>query len=60
MNATNIKTATMHRFCYTLLLGCVLASPASAEITADQIARLGADLTPLGGERAGNADGTIP
>ena len=29
-------------------------------ITAEQIARLGADLTPLGGEKAGNADGTIP
>ncbi len=25
-----------------------------------QIARLGADLTPVGAERAGNADGTIP
>ena len=23
-------------------------------------ARLGADLTPLGGEKAGNADGSIP
>ncbi|OGT34663.1 MAG: outer membrane lipoprotein-sorting protein [Gammaproteobacteria bacterium RBG_16_51_14] len=31
-----------------------------AELPADQIARLGADLTPLGGEMAGNADGTIP
>ena len=39
-------------FSYPLLLG--------AEITADQAARLGADLTPLGGEKAGNADGTIP
>ena len=31
-----------------------------AEISADQIARLGTDLTPLGGEKAGNGDGTIP
>ena len=31
-----------------------------AEIAADQIARLGADLTPLGGEKAGNAEGSIP
>lgn len=31
-----------------------------AGISADQIARLGNDLTPLGGEKAGNADGTIP
>ena len=32
----------------------------NAEISADQIARLGADLTPLGGEKAGNTDGSIP
>ena len=41
-------------------LGCAVAFPAAAEIGADEIARLGRDLTPLGGERAGNADGTIP
>ena len=29
-------------------------------MTAEQAQRLGKDLTPLGGERAGNADGTIP
>ena len=28
---------------------------ARAEISPEQIARLGADLTPFGGERAGNA-----
>ena len=37
-----------------------LVLPALAEIGPDEIARLGADLTPLGGERAGNAEGTIP
>ncbi len=31
-----------------------------AKLTPDEIARLGKDLTPLGGEVAGNADGTIP
>ena len=31
-----------------------------AEMAADEVARLGVDLTPLGGEKAGNADGTIP
>ena len=60
MNANNFKTATMLRFSSVLLLACLIAAPASAEISADQIARLNADLTPLGGERAGNADGTIP
>ncbi len=33
---------------------------AVADLNEQQIARLGADLTPLGGERAGNTDGTIP
>ena len=57
MNAMN---ATMLRIGAALVFGCVLASPATAEIPAGEIARLGGDLTPLGGERAGNADGTIP
>ncbi len=41
-----------------LLLGAAIS--VSAGTTPDQIARLGADLTPLGAERAGNQDGTIP
>ena len=40
--------------------GCALAGAAAAELPPDQIARLGQELTPLGGERAGNAEGTIP
>ena len=54
-----MKAITL-RFGAALVLGCVLASPAAAEIPADEIARLGRDLTPLGGEQAGNAAGTIP
>ena len=67
----NMKTSTLRSAatapgralvlgCAALVLGCVLAFPAAAELTADQIERLGRDLTPLGGERAGNAEGTIP
>jgi hypothetical protein len=37
-----------------------LASGAQAAISAQDAARLGADLTPLGGEKAGNSAGTIP
>ena len=37
-----------------------VAGDARAALSAAEIARLGADLTPLGGERAGNADGSIP
>ena len=36
------------------------AGPALALVPEEQQARLDADLTPLGSERAGNADGTIP
>src|SRR3972149_6805011 len=44
----------------SIVLLCLLVSfNVNAEITADQIARLGTELTPLGGEKAGNADGSI-
>ena len=33
---------------------------AEAKVPPEQVARLGADLTPLGSEKAGNADGSIP
>lgn len=45
---------------FLLLPLIILSLNAGAEITADQISRLGVDLTPLGGEKAGNADGSIP
>jgi hypothetical protein len=36
------------------------SAAASPTLGADQVARLGKDLTPLGAERTGNADRTIP
>lgn len=48
---------------YTFVSSTVFAvglATVSAEITEEEAARLGKDLTPLGGEMAGNADGTIP
>ena len=54
------KTALVLRFAATAALALALAVPAAAELSSDDIARLGRDLTPLGGEKAGNADGTIP
>jgi hypothetical protein len=36
------------------------AGAASAAVTAQQAAKLGAELTPMGAEKAGNAAGTIP
>jgi hypothetical protein len=38
----------------------VLSAPTFAKISDADAARLGKDLTPLGGEVAGNKDGTIP
>ncbi len=38
----------------------LVTAPSWAAISAEEAARLGKDLTPLGGEMAGNADGSIP
>lgn len=59
------KTDTPHsRKCLpaAALAGLLFAAagPLPGAISAEQVARLGSDLTPLGGERAGNAAGTIP
>lgn len=40
--------------------GLVLAGTAHAQISAEDAARLGQDLTPVGAQRAGNDAGTIP
>lgn len=45
----------------TLALGLLCACGAAhAAMSADELARLGQDLTPMGAEAAGNADGSIP
>lgn len=36
------------------------AAPVQAKISSTDAAKLGTELTPLGGEKAGNADGSIP
>jgi hypothetical protein len=43
-----------------MMLAIAVAAPASAQLSADEIAKLGTELTPLGGIKAGNAEGTIP
>ncbi|RMH44946.1 MAG: DUF1329 domain-containing protein, partial [Gammaproteobacteria bacterium] len=48
-----------------ILLGSAIAlalgfSQAHAKVSADEAARLGKDLTPLGAVKAGNKEGTIP
>jgi hypothetical protein len=44
----------------SILMSCCTCTLALAEVTAQEAARLGADLTPLGAEKAGNTAGTIP
>ena len=39
---------------------CLSALTAMAAVTPEEAARLKTELTPLGGERAGNKEGTIP
>lgn len=51
------------RFVTTLLatsLATAISGTAMAAVSADQAARLGKDLTAVGAEMAGNADGSIP
>lgn len=49
-----------NRFLASLCLGSLIAGSVSANIAPDLADRLGQDLTPLGAEAAGNADGSIP
>ena len=42
------------------IIGVASSGALHAAVGADQAARLGADLTPVGAEKAGNADGSIP
>ncbi|RKX29050.1 MAG: DUF1329 domain-containing protein, partial [Verrucomicrobia bacterium] len=44
----------------TVFTAAALSSATYAALSEDQIERLGNDLTPLGAEKAGNAEGTIP
>jgi uncharacterized protein DUF1329 len=46
--------------CLSLLAGAGIGAPATAAVSAAEAAKLGAELTPLGAEKAGNADGSIP
>ena len=57
---------TFHRMKVATLAFCALAvaapaiTPALAKVTPEEAARLDKDLSPMGAERAGNKDGTIP
>ena len=51
------------KFAYTLMaasMALALAGPAHAAVDATEAAKLGNQLTQVGAEKAGNADGSIP
>jgi hypothetical protein len=55
---TKASQILLHTALAAALLGASLAS--QAKVSPEQAARLGQDLTPMGAEKAGNADGSIP
>ena len=57
---TNSSIPALSRFALMTPLLLALSAPAAAAISAAEAARLGQDLTPVGGEVAGNAEGSIP
>src|SRR5690242_19676601 len=46
--------------CLSMLAGLMIGGAATAAVSSSDAAKLGAELTPLGAEKAGNADGSIP
>jgi len=46
--------------CLSMLAGVIIGAPATAAVSAAEAAKLGNELTPLGAEKAGNSDGSIP
>ena len=51
---------TFHRAAMAILLLAILNTFVDAAVTPEEAARLKSELTPLGAEKAGNKDGTIP
>ena len=43
-----------------LVAALACAMPALAAVSADEAAKLKSELTPMGGEKVGNKDGSIP
>jgi hypothetical protein len=55
-----MKKAPTRSVILAIVIALVCSSTAFAKVSAKEAERLKSDLTPMGAERAGNADGTIP
>lgn len=60
MNKTDWKRKMRGSFAIPMIAIFSVANFANAGVTTEQAAKLKTSLTPLGGERAGNKDGSIP
>ena len=58
MNKNNIRNLVLCRS--VLVLGLTVSATTLAAVTPEQAEQLKSTLTPMGAERAGNADGSIP
>jgi len=47
-------------FCTLTAVAVLSTTAVVAQVSPQDVAKLGTTLTPLGGEKAGNADGSIP
>src|SRR4029077_669567 len=56
----NMEGAAMRTLTRLAAAGLLSAPAAWGAVSPEEAARLGAELTPLGGEKAANADGSIP
>jgi hypothetical protein len=56
----NMKNHTKRLSRSIIVASLLILGTAHAKMTPDEIARLSKDLTPVGAEKAGNADGSIP
>ncbi len=55
-----MRTNTMITLGCALVLAAFVATPVWAQLSPEEIAKLGTELTPMGAVKAGNAEGTIP
>src|SRR5690242_10656951 len=60
MNISSFPLSKMKTLLSSVLGAVIYSVSLSAAITPTEADRLGKDLTPLGGEKAANADGSIP
>ena len=60
MKETNMIISSFSRLCAAAAAATLVLAPAQAAVDAQKAAELRTALTPLGADKAGNKDGSIP